>query len=97
MNDSPWFGTALKVNTVFTLASAISCVVSPSLGVKVKLWELKGDDELTPGCVSSFGCNVGTAGTLSAALAWSVEPLTAKGYACVAGAILDVITIFFAP
>jgi len=95
LNDSPWFGTALKANAGFSLASALSCVVFPSLGVK--LWELKGDDELTPGCVSGVGCNLGIMGTLSAALAWGVEPLTAIGYTCVAAAILDLKTYFFTP
>jgi len=95
LNDSPWYGTALKAQAVFFLATTLSCVVSPAFGVKI--WELKGDDELTPGSVSCIGCNVGMLGTLSAALAWDVEPLTAIGYACVVGAILDVNAFFFTP
>jgi len=95
LNDAPWFGTALKSNAVFWFVSALSCLVSPSLGIK--LWDVKGDDELTPGCITCIGCSAGYVGTLLASLAWGVDPLTAVGYACVAIAILDVKTFFFAP
>ena len=80
LNDSPcWFGTALKVNAVFTLwrQPFYALLVSPSLGIK--LWELKGDDELTPGCLSSCGCGLGIAGTIIASLVWGVEPLCLCG------------------
>ena len=95
LNDAPWFGTALKSNAVFWFVSALSCLVSPSLGIK--LWDVKGDDELTPGCISCIGCSIANVSTLLASLAWGVDPLTAVGHACVATAILDVKTFFFAP
>ena len=63
----------------------------------MELWELKGDDEFTPGYVIGLGGGLGIAGTLLASLAWGVEPLTALGYACVATVILDLKTFFFSP
>ena len=35
------FGTAIKVNAVFTAVSARSCLVSPLLGIKI--WDPKGE------------------------------------------------------
>jgi len=49
--------------------------VFPTLGIK--LWELKGDDGLTPGYVIGCGGSLGIVGTFLASLAYGVEPRTA--------------------
>jgi hypothetical protein len=94
LNDLLWFGTAFKACSILTIASSLSCI-SPSLGVK--LWELKNDDEFTPGFVSICGAAMGTLGTLMGSLAWGVDPLTSAGYTCAAASILDLKAFFFTP
>ena len=95
LNDLPWFGTALKANAIFTIVCGIPLMAAPSFGVK--LWELKGDDDLTPGSLSICGAMLTVMGTMTASLAWGIDPLTAAGYTCAAAAVLDLKLFFFTP
>ena len=98
LNNCHWFGTtAFKVNAVYTVVAALSCLVSPSLGVK--LWEVKEDDELSPGYPSICGAMTGKASTMLVTLARGVDPLTAVGDTCAlhVGAVLNLKTFFFTP
>lgn len=93
LNDLLWFGSALKANAVFYMACSLSCMLSPSLGIK--LWEVKGDDDFTPGFISICGGMSGTAAIMIASLAWGVDPLTSAGYTCAAAAVLHSKNFFF--
>ena len=95
LNDSPWFGTALKAHAVFPVVCGILLVAFPSLGVK--FWELKGDDDFTPGFTSICGAALVVIGTMSASLAWGIDPLSAVGYTCALAAVLDLKVFFLTP
>ena len=95
LNDSPWFGTALKAHAVYSIVCGILLMAFPPLGVK--LWGLKGGDVYTPGFTSICGAALAVIGTMSASLAWGIDPLSAVGYTCAAAAALDLKLLFFAP
>jgi hypothetical protein len=76
--ESAWFLYALKSISVFGIAGAIPCVVSPEFGCK--LWGVVGMDKLTPAFGHGLGYNLITINAFNAALAWGVDPQIAFGY-----------------
>jgi len=87
--------TSLKAGSTFWMISGLHCLFAPKFGLK--LWELKGDDEFTPGTVALIGRNMGIGNVLTAALAWGVEPITALGYAAAAAVVVCTKSNFFSP
>lgn len=95
LNDLPFFSTTLKAESIFVALSSLSCIVSPTFGIKI--WEMKQDDEYTPGFVSLIGNSLGFDAVLLASLAWGIEPITAIGYTAAVATILSLKTHFFTP
>ena len=79
LSNADWAPTAFKACAAFALASGLPCFVDPKAAIG--LWEVKGDDDLTPGVVSAVGSNLLVLGVLAASLAWGVDTVTAFGYA----------------
>jgi hypothetical protein len=95
LNDLPYFSTTLKAESIFVALSSLSCIVSPTFGMKI--WEIENDDEYTPGFVSLIGNSLGFDAVLLASLAWGMEPITAIGYTAAVATILSLKTHFFTP
>ena len=62
-----------------------------------KLFELVGDDEMTPGLVTIIGSACCMVGTLTASLAWGAAPIDAIGYTAAVSAVLNLKGLFFSP
>jgi hypothetical protein len=92
LNNLPWFGTAFKANALLTFVSSLSCMISPSFGIK--FWGVKGDDDSTA-YMSLIGDHLFTRGVLMNSLAWGIDPLTAVGYGSATASILHVRNGFF--
>lgn len=95
LNDLPYFSTTLKAESIFVALSSLSCIVSPTFGMKI--WEIKQDDEYTPGFVSLIGNTFGFDAVLLATLAWGIAPITAIGYSAAVATALSLKTLFFTP
>ena len=95
LNNLDWFMTSLKAFSTYWIIAGLPCLFAPKFAMK--LWELKGDDESTPGIVTIVGCNMEISSVLTAALAWGVEPITALGYAAAAAVVCHTKANLFSP
>jgi len=86
LNDLPWFTKAIKSTSIFALIAGTSCL--PSASKAVELWQIKGGDELTPGCVSVAGDSLTMVGVLTTLLSYGVNPVKAIGWTSLAATIL---------
>jgi len=93
LNNLDWFPTSLKAWSTFWMISGLISLFVPKFSTK--LWELKGDDESTPGTMALIGCNMSIESVLTTALAWGVEPITALGYAAAAAVVFNTKANFF--
>jgi len=92
LNGMDWFITSFKALSVYLVASSIPCLFFPKFAMK--LWDIKGDDEMTPGSMVLLGCNMSIVSVLCTLLAWDVGPLTA-GYTFAAAAAILAKGCFF--
>ena len=95
LNNLDWFMTSLKAWSTYWMISGLPILFAPKFAMT--LWQIKGDDEFTPGTVALIGRNMGIGNVLTAALAWGVEPITALGYAAAAAVVLCTKSNFFSP
>jgi len=93
LNGMDWFMTSFKALSVYLVASSIPCLFFPKFAVK--LWDIKGGDEMTRGCMVVLGCKISILSVLCTLLAWDVSPITALGYTFAAAAAIFTKGYFF--
>lgn len=96
LNDSPLFENAFKFQACFFVASGLLALFAPTLSMK--LWGMKGDDEMTAGSMVGLGANICNYGTLISLLAFSgKDPIQCIGYTAAVALLVSIKCNFFSP